>query len=85
MYTSYSEQMFKMELMSLRVSLMFYRYEDEINKRAGAENEFVLLKKVQIYQYTYQYNQKIIELILEHMMTSSDTSLFLSRTLMLPT
>lgn len=24
-----------------------HRYEDEINKRAAAENEFVLLKKVQ--------------------------------------
>lgn len=26
--------------------LSFDRYEDEINKRAAAENEFVLLKKV---------------------------------------
>lgn len=25
--------------------MCFNRYEDEINKRAGAENEFVLLKK----------------------------------------
>jgi hypothetical protein len=24
----------------------FYRYEDEINKRTAAENEFVTLKKV---------------------------------------
>lgn len=27
--------------------MCFNRYEDEINKRAAAENEFVLLKKVQ--------------------------------------
>ena len=33
-----------------RVALCSNRYEDEINKRAGAENEFVLLKKVRKHQ-----------------------------------
>ena len=27
---------------------LFVRYEDEINKRASVENEFVLLKKVRV-------------------------------------
>lgn len=39
------------------------KYEDEINKRAAAENEFVLLKKVQIYQYVSV--KTVIVLILE--------------------
>ncbi len=43
--------MFKMEPMSSNVALCSNRYEDEINKRAAAENEFVLLKKVRIHQY----------------------------------
>lgn len=34
--------------------LRFYRYEDEINKRAAAENEFVLLKKVKILYISVQ-------------------------------
>lgn len=33
--------------MFLQAVLCCDRYEDEINKRAAAENEFVLLKKVQ--------------------------------------
>lgn len=32
--------------MSWRIIFCSNRYEDEINKRAAAENEFVLLKKV---------------------------------------
>lgn len=36
------------EQMWWRIIFCSNRYEDEINKRAAAENEFVLLKKVQI-------------------------------------
>lgn len=49
-FPSYNEHMFNLERMYSRVALCSNRYEDEINKRAAAENEFVLLKKVQIHQ-----------------------------------
>lgn len=37
------------------------RYEDEINKRAAAENEFVLLKKVKIQKDLNTVRQKALE------------------------
>ena len=52
------------------------RYEDEINKRAAAENEFVLLKKVHIHQ-RYIHSSELLGLTTNYNTFCSYIILFL--------
>ena len=45
---------------TLTSSLPLFRYEDEINKRAAVENEFVLLKKVSVKLEEPSYNLNLL-------------------------